>query len=50
MLMDLKAPLAANATVPLTLTFKDAKGQLRKQEIAVPVSARAPAAAAAHKH
>ena len=42
MLMDLKAPLATNTTVPLTLTFKDAKGVESRLELKVPVAARAP--------
>ena len=51
MLMDLKAPLGADSTVPLTLTFKDAKGVESKLELKVPVSAKAPAAAMnEHKH
>ena len=51
MLMDLKAPLAADSTVPLTLTFKDAKGVESKLELKVPVSAKAPMQGMAeHKH
>jgi len=51
MLMDLKAPLGADSTVPLTLTFKDAKGVESKLELKLPVSAKAPAAAMnEHKH
>ena len=54
MLMDLKAPLAKDSMVPLTLTFKDAKGVESKLELKVPVSAVAPAQAGAtkdgHKH
>lgn len=56
MLLDLKAPLATNTTVPLTLTFKDAKGAESKLELKVPVAARAPGHAGAagmmdgHKH
>ena len=55
MLMDLKAPLAKDSTMPLTLTFKDAKGVQSKLELKLPVSTAAPAAmtgdaAAAHKH
>ena len=42
MLLDLKAPLAKDTTVPLTLTFKDAKGAESKLELKVPVAARAP--------
>ena len=55
MLLDLKAPLAKDSTVPLTLTFKDAKGVESKLELTVPVAASAPsaqpgAAAPAHGH
>lgn len=39
MLLDLKAPLAANSTVPVTLTFKDSKGVETKSELQVPVRA-----------
>lgn len=42
MLLDLKAPLAKDTTVPLTLTFKDTKGAESKLELKVPVAARAP--------
>ncbi len=48
MLMDLKAPLAKGATVPLTLVFKDAQGAQSKVELQVPVSAQAPGAAGGH--
>lgn len=47
MLMDLKAPLAKDSTVPLTLVFKDAKGVESKVELKVPVAAVAPGAPAA---
>ena len=59
MLMDLKLPLKKDTTIPLTLTFKDAKGVQTTQELKVPVSTTAPGAAAApagspakgeHKH
>jgi len=56
MLLDLKAPLAKDTTVPLTLTFKDAKGAESRLELKVPVAARAPGHAGAagmmdaHKH
>lgn len=43
MLMDLKAPLAKDSTVPLTLVFKDAKGIESKVELKLPVAAAAPA-------
>lgn len=51
MLMDLKAPLAADSTVPVTLTFQDAKGNKSTQELKLPV--KAPMAAQGmhdHKH
>ena len=48
MLMDLKGPLAKDSTVPVTLVFKDAKGVETRQELKLPVSARAPAAAHSH--
>ena len=47
MLMDLKAPLAKDTTVPVTLLLKDARGADSRVELQVPVSAVAPAA---HKH
>ncbi len=58
MLMDLKAPLAKDSTVPVTLLFKNAKGVESKLNITVPVSVTAPGSAAAagkpaahdHKH
>jgi copper(I)-binding protein len=55
MLMDLKAPLVLGSTVPVTLTFKDAKGVQSKLELKLPVSAVAPGALAGeapadHKH
>lgn len=43
MMMDLKAPLAKDSTVPLTLVFKDAKGVESKMELKVPVASGAPA-------
>jgi copper(I)-binding protein len=42
MLMDLKAPLAKDSTIPVTLTFQDAKGVKSKLELKVPVGAQAP--------
>ena len=48
MLMDLKEPLVKDGTVPLTLTFKDAKGVERKVEVKVPEAVRAPVAVHAH--
>ena len=60
MLMDLKAALPKDSTIPLTLVFKDAKGVESRLELKLPVAASAasavstvPAAgpaAAAHKH
>ncbi len=53
MLMDLKAPLAKDSTVPVTLLFKDAKGVESKLELKLPVATTAPGAAGAaaeHKH
>jgi hypothetical protein len=38
MLMDLKAPLAKDTQLPLTLVFKDAKGEERRMELQVPVA------------
>ena len=48
MLMDLKAALPKESTVPLTLVFKDAKGAESRVELKVPVAASP--MAAAHKH
>lgn len=54
MLMELKAPLAVGTTVPLTLTFRTARGEQRQLALQVPVSARPPkeagTAGAPHKH
>lgn len=51
MLMDLKAPLARDGTVPITLLLKDAAGVESRTELQVPVRAMAmPAAAHGHKH
>ncbi len=55
MLLDLKAPLAKGTAVPLTLTFKDAKGVESKLDLTLPVATSAPgaqpgAAAPAHGH
>lgn len=38
MLMDLKTPLLKDASLALTLTFKDAKGQQTQQQLTLPVS------------
>ena len=46
MLMDLKAALPKDSSVPLTLTFKDAKGVESKLELTVPVATVAPGAKA----
>ncbi len=48
MLMDLKAPLAKDSTVPMTLLFKNARGVESKVDITVPVSLSAPAGQAGH--
>lgn len=53
MLMDLKKPLAAGTSVPLTLTFRDAQGVQSTLELKLPVAVRAPGGASAmdgHKH
>ena len=42
MLMDLKGPLMAGTKIPLTLSFKDAKGQASELKLAVPVSVLPP--------
>ena len=47
MLMDLKAALVKDSTVPLTLTFKDARGAESKVELKVQVATTAPATAGA---
>ena len=44
MLMDLKAALPKDSTVPITLLFKDAKGVESRMELKLPVSAVAPVA------
>ena len=51
MLMDLKAPLAKDGTVAMTLVFKDAKGVESKMDVSLPVSTVAPAGGhGAHQH
>lgn len=50
MLMDLKAPLAQNTAIGLTLLFKDKAGADVRQEVQVPVRLAAPGAAAAPAH
>ena len=42
MLMDLKAPLKPGTRIPLTLSFKDAKGQASELKLSVPVSVLPP--------
>jgi len=49
MLMDLKTALKKDSTMPLTLTFRDAKGGESKVELQVPVGL-APPAVDAHEH
>lgn len=49
MLMDLKLPLQKDTTIPLTLTFKDAKGVQTQTEVKVPVFTSAPAVTGAPK-
>jgi copper(I)-binding protein len=50
MLMDLKAPLKPDTRVPVTLTFRNAKGEASRLELSVPVLTRAPDGSAPHKH
>ena len=53
MLQELKAPLAANTSIPLTLSFRTAGGETRELALQVPVSAMPPreaGAADAHGH
>ncbi len=53
MLQGLKAPLAANTSIPVTLTFRTAKGEARQLALQVPVTATPPkesGAASAHQH
>jgi copper(I)-binding protein len=55
MLMDLKAPLLKDSTVPVTLRFKNAAGADSQMEVIVPVTTVAPGPAKAemshdHKH
>ena len=42
MLMDLKGPFRAGASIRMTLRFRDAKGAERTQEVTVPVALAAP--------
>jgi hypothetical protein len=48
MLMDLKLPLQKDTTIPLTLTFKNAKGVESKSELKVPVTMAAPGGMGEH--
>jgi periplasmic copper chaperone A len=54
MLVGLKAPLTQGAQVPVTFSFKDAKGRQGKLEVKIPVAASAPSgaisASPAHEH
>jgi periplasmic copper chaperone A len=56
MLINLKAPLVKGSAVPVTLVFKNAKGEQSKLLVSVPVAIAAPGAAAKdaaagqHKH
>ncbi len=50
MLMDLKAALPKDSTIPMTLLFKDAKGVASKLELKLPVATAAPMGMAEHKH
>ena len=53
MLMDLKAALPKDSSIPLTLVFQDAKGVQSRIELKVPVAAANPsgkAQAAGHHH
>ena len=44
MLMDLKAPLTKDSTVPVTLFFQNAQGVESQQELVLPVALKAPGA------
>ena len=54
MLMDLKAPLAKDSSLALTLTFRDAKGVETRQQVSIPVTTGMPQGAmpghGEHKH
>lgn len=50
MLMDLKAALPKDSTIPMTLTFQDAKGVESKLDLKLPVATVAPGGMAEHKH
>ena len=47
MLQQLKSPLLKDSQVPITLVFKDAKGETSRLSLQVPVRAMAPGAGAA---
>lgn len=47
MLLDLKAPLAAGTTIPVTLMFRTERGDRRQLALQVPVTATPPREAAA---
>ena len=49
MLMDLQQPIRAGGSIPLTLTFEDAKGVKSTLALQVPVQAGAPGMVG-HKH
>jgi copper(I)-binding protein len=49
MLMDLKAALPKDSTIPMTLVFKDSKGLETKVELKAPVAVAPPGAASAGK-
>jgi copper(I)-binding protein len=53
MLMDLKAPLRKDSSIPLRLVFRDEAGRESRMEIVVPVLVAAPGGAGSaqvHKH
>jgi copper(I)-binding protein len=51
MLLDLKAPLKPDTQVPVTLTFRNAKGETSTLQLSVAVASQPPAGSAAgHKH
>lgn len=50
MLMDLQQPIRVGGSVPLTLTFEDAKGVKSTLALQVPVQAGAPGGMTGHKH
>ena len=50
MLMDLKAPIPKDSTVPVTLVFQDAKGVKTNLDVKLPASAQMPAMDHDHAH